>query len=134
MKQIYICEKCGAQYEDYDKACQCENGHIDELLSREYAPELHKRYAYKPGERAPGEVVLCSEIWDYEKGEYDYAFFRYKLSGKVSEREVAAIKAEREERRVKEDEENRRWREEWERKQAEREAAKRAEEEASATA
>lgn len=122
MKQFYMCEKCGAQFDDYEAAYACENGHIDDLTCREYAPELQKRYVYKPGERAPGEVVFCSYEWDNDQHDYTYDFWRYKLVGRVTKKEVAAIEEEREERRVKEEEQNRRWREEWERKQAEKAA------------
>ena len=27
MKQIYVCEKCGAQYEDWSEASRCEDSH-----------------------------------------------------------------------------------------------------------
>ena len=125
MKSLYVCEKCGAQYEDYDEAIHCEQNHfhIGFDFSNQTALE-GKRCTYKQGDKMPQTCVLASSP-DYAEG-YDnprHYFGMYKLVRMLSESEVQEILDEK----AAQDAENRRvleeWRKEKEAKKAEEQTA-----------
>ena len=114
MKQIYICEKCGAQYEDYDQASACENGHVDvyrENMGGGFETELSPRLTWKPGCRYSDRVYMPLSVWDNKSCEYRNVIAVYKFDKELPERETAEIFAAHDKRVT---EENERWRREWE--------------------
>lgn len=125
MKQFYVCEKCGQQFEDFDEAYACENGHLKEFHF-EMDVELRKRWAFNPGDHAPKQIVMMEreEKWNEEEQKYDYTYtcYTYKYSSTLSDSKTAEITEEYRLRREKEDREFKEWRERWERQEAERKA------------
>lgn len=129
MKQIYICEKCGAQYDEYDRAYECECSHVN-LQQERIAwgfTELHKRQTWKPGQRFPDKIYIPVEIWDRESQAYRKTVVEYKLGKELPDGECERIYAAEAERERIENEA-------WERRQREREAREQAEKEAKETA
>lgn len=125
MKQFYVCEKCGQQFEDFDEAYACENGHLKEFHF-EMDVELRKRWAFNPGDHAPKQIVMMEreEKWNEEEQKYDYTYtcYTYKYSSTLSDLKTAEITEEYRLRREKEDREFKEWHERWERQEAERKA------------
>lgn len=125
MKQFYVCEKCGQQFEDFDEAYACENGHLKEFHF-EMDVELRKRWAFNPGDHAPKQIVMMEreEKWNEEEQKYDYTYtcYTYKYSSTLSDSKTAEITEEYRLRRETEDREFKEWRERWERQEAERKA------------
>lgn len=127
MKQIYVCEKCGAQYDNYDAAYKCENEHYF-LRTEDFYPEICEHSKYAIGEKLPTRVFLPSiEISEYDEdaGEWKYSYLwgEYKLVKQLPEKDCEKFiqaKTEREEKS----------RREWEEYMARREAEKKAKEEA----
>jgi len=129
MKELYVCEKCGATYEDYTKACNCENGHLEPYGC--YTKELNTRMIYNPGVRCPETVVLAFRYWGNDGEEWVYE--RYKLDKSMKSLEREEIEAERKIREEKEKEERERWYAEREaRKAREAQAAQEAQEQTEA--
>ena len=127
MKTVYVCEKCGANYDNYDAAYNCENRHADIAISSEYNTELRNRSVWKNGERLPRTCILPTlEIYDKDPdtGEYRYVtlFGIYELKRALKAEEVDKIKEESSIRREKEEADYKRWQEEY-RKQKEAKAA-----------
>lgn len=127
MKNVYICEKCGFQSDDYEKVRRCEDSHVD--LQRDSItgwnwPALSERQAYKPGQRFPDTVLIPITVWDYDKGEYRETVISYKLGKELPESECAALYKAENERRA---EEEARWRAEREEREAKKKAAEAAE-------
>lgn len=106
MKTTYTCELCGASFDNFDAAYECEHSHISEFCT-EMEPETSKYCTYATGERAPRTVVLChkDDVWnaDMTERQTKYTFYRYHLSRQpVTEQETAEILAEYEARKAKE--------------------------------
>lgn len=106
MKQLYICEKCGAQFNTWDEAYACETGHISSFSSA-MEPEIAKRLQYASGRSVPSEIIMTEQkdIRNEETGEYETSFvlWTYKLVGRTPQKEVAAITAEYKERKAEEE-------------------------------
>lgn len=104
MKQFYVCEKCGQQFEDFDEAYACENGHLKEFHF-EMDVELRKRWAFNPGDHAPKQIVMMEreEKWNEEEQKYDYTYtcYTYKYSSTLSDSKTAEITEEYRLRREK---------------------------------
>ena len=128
MKQLYICEKCGQQYDNWDAAYACEEGHI-QRWNTNLDEEIAARYTYKPGVRAPQQIIMVDsqDTLDEEaqQWKHDYTLYTYKLVGEVSAAERESILAENAERVAKEE----RY---WAEYRAKREAEKLAKEQESA--
>ena len=92
MKQIYVCEKCGAQFDNWDEAHQCEDGHVD---SFDVDPEWNPEIAWDEGCAFPKEVVVRSKEWDWRTGKTEYRYFKYKSAGALTKKRVAELEAER---------------------------------------
>lgn len=92
MKQIYVCEKCGAQFDNWNEAHQCEDGHVD---SFDVDPEWNPEIAWDEGCAFPKEVVVRSKEWDWRTDKYLYRYFRYKAVGPLTKKRVAELEAER---------------------------------------
>lgn len=128
MKTQYICEKCGANYTNYDEAYACENKHYM-LNLNDMAEELNEYIEYGKGKEMPSNFVAASEEiseWNEEKQEFDHRriLAEYKLVRIIPEREAAPILAKHTERKERE---RREWDEYWNRRKAEKEAKEQAE-------
>lgn len=130
MKNLYVCEKCGSHYEDYDQAYQCENSHfmLDfDSMSR----ELEEYVEYGRNKEIPTNLIVPSQEickWNEDKQDYDRrrVFGEYKLVRILPEKEVTSIIKAYEERRERE---KREWDEWYARREAERKAKAEAEQE-----
>ena len=118
MKNVYICEKCGASYSDYDECYACESGHVDILddMAGGYEPELKDKLTWKAGCRWPEKVYIPCCTWDHKSNEYRTYIVGYKLAGELPEKEAVSI-VDSHDKRIAEEE--RRWKEEWERRHKE---------------
>lgn len=127
MKQIYMCEKCGTQYEEYDDAYKCEESHVAlDLGGSEFALECWETAKYSLGHAIPDEIVLPSQqksVWneDAQKWEPVYTFGVYKLVKTLSDKDVAKIIDAKNKR---EEQSRREWEEYMERRGAEKKAKK----------
>lgn len=123
MKELYICEKCGATYENYDAAWECENGHrMLENVWSDVQAELDKRATWSNGDVAPATVIMFTERYNRDTGNYDRVFYTYKRGKALTDKEVAEINAERDARKAKEEADREAWRKEMEAKKAREEA------------
>lgn len=126
MKQIYICEKCGAQFEEYDDAYRCERGHINPQDQHVYdfERELEDKLTWRQGQRFPERVFFAVRDWDYATDEERRTIVAYKLEKELPATEVERRFAANEERKERERQE---WEAECERRKAEKEAKEAAE-------
>ena len=121
MKSLYVCEKCGKSYEDYDQAYECENSHAGVNSSQEI-PDMNPEW--KPGEIMPGKVTLESEsIWNKEISKYKTVFGIYELVRLCNPTEIAEILEQRKVRQEEQEAEWEKWRQEREAKKREAEKA-----------
>ena len=125
MKQLYICDKCGAQFDTWDDAYNCENSHI-ETFTDEMEPERIKRFTYAQGQAAPRMIIQAvkAETWVESEQKYkvDFTFYKYKYAGTLSEQESSEIIAEYEARKAKEEAEYAEWRARWDAERKAKEA------------
>ena len=116
MKQLYICDKCGATFDSWDDAYNCENSHID-TFTDELEPERVKRFTYAQGQAAPRSIIQAvkAETWVESEQKYkvDFPFYKYKYAGTLSEQEAAEIVAEYEARKAEEDRRYAEWKAKW---------------------
>ena len=140
MKQLYVCEKCGSQYETWDEAFRCEESHcfvqsVDRSdLSREDGDALYfKANPYKPGEVLPSIIPVKFRVKD-ENGNtvldennqwvYESAFYALVKPTKEQKDLLKAINISMTARRKEDFEEAEKWRAEWEAKQAAKQSDK----------
>ena len=67
MKELYLCEKCGKVFSEYDEACACERSHatVDQIYSWELPQDTDmKTEFYAEGESSPEYVVLKAAEMD----------------------------------------------------------------------
>lgn len=123
MKTMYVCEKCGSQYGDYDKCKDCEMSHVEVGYDGyQFKDELKKYQTWKSGDALPKEAVLVSEdIWKYneetQESSTEKKFGLYRFVRVLDESEVSEIMEKKKQRQQEEEER-------WEKYQAEREAKK----------
>lgn len=123
MKQLYICEKCGAQFESFDEAYSCENSHFDLQRAMVWGyPDLIEKVTWKQGAVLPERVYIPVTTWDREAQEDRRHIIVLKVEKELSAADVARIEAAEKARQEAENAE-------WERRRAEREAQKKAQEE-----
>lgn len=138
MKQIYVCEKCGAQFEDWTEAVQCEDSHrrvevIEpcDLNEAESDSLLNESLAYRQGRALPDMIPVKfhahNEDGSYatdENGQYIYesAFYALVRPSNAQKELLERLDASMATRRKHDYEESERWRKEWEAKQAEKAA------------
>ena len=72
MKSLYVCEKCGKMFEEYDQAWACERSHI--TLAQVFRWELPNGSDiqvnfYQEGEATPEYTVVKANVYD-ENGEF----------------------------------------------------------------
>lgn len=69
MKYMYVCEKCGKQFDDYSAAQACEESHlmIDNCYHK-YSQEMAKLSVWGKGDRMPRQAVFATPI-DYNNGD-----------------------------------------------------------------
>ena len=141
MKTVYVCEKCGASYDNYDAAYKCEEAHANVYIGGDYAQDVKGRSVWKNGDILPRTCVLPSDevyMEDPDTGEYRYVTFFgvYELKRMLKDDEVEKIENLHELRKQKEEEDYRKWQEEYRRSQEKKaalEAAQKAAEEAQAS-
>ena len=141
MKTVYVCEKCGANHDNYDAAYKCEESHANIYIGGDYASEVKDKSVWKNGDVLQRTCVLPSEekyMEDPDTGEYRYVTFFgvYELKRMLKDDEVNRIEDLHELRKQKEEEDYRKWQAEYRRSQEEkaaREAAQKAAEEAQAS-
>ena len=67
MKNLYVCEKCGKVFEEYDQAWACERRHVtvNQIYSWELPQDTDlKTEFYAEGESSPEYVVLKANELD----------------------------------------------------------------------
>ena len=92
MKQIYVCEKCGATFDNWNDANQCEDGHVDSFAME---PEWNQDLEYAEGCAFPNEVVVRSKEWNWRTDKYEYKYFRYKIAGPLTKKRIEQLEVER---------------------------------------
>lgn len=134
MKQLYVCELCGASYEDFDECHACESGHCKEFVGGVMQEKLQSMYAYQPKKALPATVYAAvkKDVWNEEAGNFipEYHIGMYVLKQELSKEKTDEIT---EEQRRRDAEERAYWDKYWEDKKAQKEAeeaAKKATEEA----
>ena len=128
MKTVYVCEKCGASYDNYDAAYKCEESHVNVYTCGEYGPEINRRSTWKNGDVLPRTCILPSVekyTEDPDTGEWRYVtvFGLYELKRMLKESEVDQIENERDLRIEKEEADFRKWQEEYKRSKEAKAAA-----------
>lgn len=120
MKNLYICEKCGKSFEDYNEAFACENGHVElhELSFYNFEEELKPMLTYKAGIRYPEKLYFPVEIWNPD-GENKKTVAVYKLEKEMESEKSEKLWAAHDERVERE---NREWQERYEAEKAARAA------------
>lgn len=123
MKQLFVCELCGAAYEDYGKCNECERTHCKEFFGGKMEEELHKKYQYQPNKALPTTVFAAvkREVWNKETEAFDtlYHIGMYELKKELPKKEVDELVAEQ---RKMDAEEKAYWDKYWAEKRAEQEA------------
>lgn len=114
MKQLYVCEKCGAQFENWDEANTCENSHLTPYDG--YMRELDNRRTYEKGSVYPDKIAIAFRVWENDAERYQYVW--YKKAAEFGKKELAEITAEREARERREEEQREQWRKEREARKA----------------
>ena len=65
MKSLYVCEKCGKMFEEYDQAWACERSHItlDQVLSWDLpnGSDMQVDF-YQDGESLPEYIVMKANV------------------------------------------------------------------------
>lgn len=93
MKQIYVCEKCGAQFDTWQEANACEENHVSAF---EVSPEWNPDLTWNWGCAFPDEVIVRSREYNWRTEKYEYKYFKYKSAGALTKKRVAELEAERE--------------------------------------
>lgn len=124
MKTLYVCDKCGASYEEYDEASSCESSHLK--FSDEYRDALKNRFTYKPRKHLPDSAILCvkDQVWDEATSTWNdvLQFGQYYLKRALDEDEAQDIIDEQAEIDRKAEEEYQKMKERWERERIAQEA------------
>lgn len=134
MKQIYVCEKCGAQYDDWNAAVRCEDSHrsvqviercdLDEAEADALLVEATK---YRQGCALPDVIPVKFHVHTDnggyatdENGQYIYESALYALvkTSNAQREMLEKLDTSMTIRRKHDYEESERWRKEWEAKQA----------------
>ena len=72
MKNLYVCEKCGKMFEEYDQAWACERSHItiDQVFSWELPNGSDIQCnLYQEGESLPEYMVMKANVYN-ENGDF----------------------------------------------------------------
>ena len=72
MKSLYVCEKCGKMFEEYDQAWACERSHItlDQVFSWDLpnGSDMQVDF-YQEGESLPEYMVMKANVYN-ENGDF----------------------------------------------------------------
>ena len=72
MKSLYVCEKCGKMFEEYDQAWACERSHItlDQVFSWDLpnGSDMQVDF-YQDGEATPEYMVMTASVYN-ENGDF----------------------------------------------------------------
>ena len=119
MKYLYMCEKCGKQFEDFNAAHSCEESHLRiNNCYPEYDTEMAKFAAWKNGDVMPYKAVFATPVVHKEGDDEESLgcyFGLYEFKRFLRPDEIKKIADEHEARK----EQERQWQEEWERKKKE---------------
>lgn len=106
MKTLYVCDKCGAKFEDYDQCHACEDNHIG--IGSDFDPESKESQTWKSGDVLPRTFTASSaQIWKYNEdgtSSTEYVFGVYKFERILNPEEAKAMLAKRELREQKQKE------------------------------
>ena len=72
MKSLYVCEKCGKMFEEYDQAWACERSHItlDQVFSWDLPSGSDMQVDfYQEGESLPEYMVMKANVYN-ENGDF----------------------------------------------------------------
>lgn len=127
MKSLYICEKCGAQYEHENDAYVCEEMHRNPATPSSLYDwtETDSLLKYSKGRATPDTLYfpVRRTVWNGEQQEYqtveEIVLYSYKST--MPAEKAAAFFAAYDERKERERAE---WEAEWKRRKAEEEAKK----------
>lgn len=127
MKELFICEKCGAQFTSYEEAYDCEHSHNTLNIGGDFNPEIISRQTYLNGGILPSKTIIPSDErteWNQEEGKWEYhTFFGvYRLVKVLSDAEAAEIMKEKQERKNREQREYEEWLERYNAEKAAKEA------------
>ena len=80
MKSLWVCEKCGKRFYDYDECYKHENNHwtLERGLSN-LDNTLDSMTEYKEDQEEPNAIHVVFGKWDSEKQEYVKRCGKYKL-------------------------------------------------------
>lgn len=94
MKTMYVCEKCGTQYENFEDCNDCEGSHVNagyQGYNHDYKVGAQKLSVWKKGDTMPREAIFSSdEFW--KDGEYRVLFGVYKLVKVLEAEDVEKLK------------------------------------------
>lgn len=113
MKQVYICDGCGSQFETWDEAYECESSHCGFTSSLE--PELRKRFEYSRKKALPDVAFMAVSTYDQESQSEVFTIGEYTL--KKTHRSGRFYDEIMDEFHEREEEDRRRW-QEWEARRA----------------
>jgi len=100
MKNLYKCEKCGFQSENWDAVNECERKHL-RLDGRSINDEFENKIEYDEGRQLPRRFMIHTDIpstWNPEtqKSEEGLPFYAvYKLEKVLSKAEAEELNADR---------------------------------------
>lgn len=127
MKKLYVCEKCGKTFEDYDAASNCEYGHKEPCSICELKP-----LDYAEGDLVPKAVTVSFSGYDFENGKFVYTYVSYKRDKVFTAAQNAEMESLRLARERKREEEMEAWRARRRAEEEAKQAAQAAEESAQA--
>lgn len=83
MKTVYRCEKCGKEFEEWDKCYEHEKSHVTPIYAQPFALD-ENGYAYKPN--IPYPDMLAVEM---SNGAIILYLYQCKIATKSSDRQEA---------------------------------------------
>ncbi len=96
MKYLYVCEKCGKQFGDFELAKQCEESHLDiDASFHEFQHEMDVYKKWAEGGLMPTEIVLatqCENGTPIDDDDYPTCHFGvYQFTRNLKESEIRKI-------------------------------------------
>lgn len=76
MKQLYVCDKCGKQFEDYDDCYRHESEHFD-VPCFGFDSQMVKLYKWDE-KQAPASIAVVFGSYDYESQKEVHQVYEYK--------------------------------------------------------
>ena len=79
MISLYICDKCGKVFTDYDECYNHEYTHWNLERWTDEDNRLDLCTEYKEGQEEPNMIHMKFRRWNQEKCEYEYRYGKFKL-------------------------------------------------------